>query len=267
MSDCRKIFLVIAFCCAALNAKADQGCHKTIGYVEEFPFATVDAEKRVQGINIDLINEAFRRMGCEAQYFKLPVQRGMMYLQFGTVDMYAGVIKTEERTNYAYYSIPFTRSPMYIYLANKSQFTKRPENLADLIGTDLRIGVLSNRAFGTEFLALSKNPDFAKLLNPIDSQDSIWRMMAVGRLDATISDALAANSDLSRLRLSNAIHRSSIVVSNEADYVAFSKKTTDTAFVDQFNAAYTSMQNDGSFKKIWQSYIPCQVSVKSLGCE
>ena len=267
MPDCKKLLLVAAFYCASLTASADEECLKTIGFIDEFPFATMGADKKAHGINVDLITEALKRVGCAAQFVNLPVPRGLLYLQSGSIDMFSGVIKTDERAKYAHFSVPFTRSPMYIYLSDKSQLPKNLETLADFIGTNLRIGVLNNRAYGTDFIKLSKNPEFAKRLNSVNNQDSVWRMIGVGRLDATISDATTANADLLRLGLTNTVHRSSIVVSNDADHVAFSKKNVDSEFVDRFNAAFSSMLLDGSFTKIWQSYIDCKVSVKNLGCE
>jgi ABC-type amino acid transport substrate-binding protein len=48
---------------------------------------------------------------------------------------------------------------------------------------------------------------------------------------------------------------------------AFSKKTNTVESVAAFNTVFGAMLADGRYKEIAQRYLPCTVSVESLGCK
>jgi len=267
MPICRTLLFLLAFSCVLPSPAVAQSCQKTVGWFEESPYSMLGADGKPHGINIDLITEVLSRVGCNVEFVQLPVPRGLLYLQTGTIDMFAGLYQNGERSKYAYFSTALTRARSFVYFSDKAPSFANFKKLNDLVDANLLLGIVNQHSYGAEFDEVAKVPVFAKKLRSVDNLNSIWQMMSIGRLDATISDAVTARNDLNRLGLSNVIHKSAIVVTDEPDHVAFSKKIIDKEFVDRFDLAFNSMLRDGSFTKIWQRYIACDVSLKFLGCE
>ena len=91
-------------------------------------------------------------MGCQARFVEMPWARGILSLRKGTLDILPGALKTSAREEFAYFSQPINRSPNVLFMAKaatqKYQFTQ----LADLIGSDFRLGAQIDVIYGAEYL-------------------------------------------------------------------------------------------------------------------
>jgi polar amino acid transport system substrate-binding protein len=216
--------------------------------------------------NHDMVLEALRRMGCTARFVGMPWARALIQLENGQLDILPGAFETEERKAYAYFSQPVFRSPNVLFLtaaaAAKSHFTQ-PQ---DMLRSDLRLGLQISVSYGLEFDRLKAQPQVTAQLVPVSSRESAWRMMELGRLDGLIADETVGLTEVRDLGLIGKIVRTSVLVSNEATRVAFSKKAVDVAFVRAFDQAFSAMLADGSYKAIRERYAPCPVAVEKLGC-
>jgi polar amino acid transport system substrate-binding protein len=255
----------VAIACCVVPVMA-QACVKTVRWSESPPYAFKDSEGKLRGLHTELIREALRKMQCEPRFLEMPWARALHELQAGRLDMLPGAADTEQRKEFAWFSKPTNSARNVMLVRVDSRQKYRHARLADLIGTDFRLAVRRGATYGEEYDALLEQPQFASRLTFVASVKSGLQMMAAGRVEGMLVDELTGILAIAEMGLGKVAQRSGLVTSTEADLVAFSKATTDKAFVDQFNAALDTMAADGSYRKLLERYMPCSVSVEKLGC-
>ena len=242
-------------------------CVKSVRWDDTPPFNTLNAKGEVRGLHADLVREALARLQCGVRFVEMPWARSLIQLQSGKVDMVPGAADLKEREAYARFSRPTNSSRNVLFVRNDAASKYQLKRLTDIIGTDFRLAVERNASLGTEFDELVKTPAFASRLTYVSAQKSGLRMMALGRVDGQITGEVSGLYAMDQLGLGTTLHQSKIVTSTEADFVAFSKATTDEAFVKRFNAALGAMMADGTYRRILERYLNCPVSVEKLGCQ
>lgn len=250
----------------AILPAAGADCVLRVSYAEDSRLAFKGADGEHHGADLDVVREALRRGGCEARFVNLPWSRAIAALRSGAVDLLTGILETEERRSFAYFSRPIQKSRNYLFLRLPATTAGKLTRLTDLIGTDFRLGVEMGSDFGSDFQQLVHDPRFSDHLFQIQSYESAWRMMEAGRLDGFITEEHAGQEALQRLGLKGHILRSDLVVTESPDRVAFSRRTAAPQRVEQFNQAFESMLRDGSYQRILEQYLRCTVSVEKLGC-
>ncbi|OYU46152.1 MAG: ABC transporter substrate-binding protein [Burkholderiales bacterium PBB4] len=242
-------------------------CVKSLRWSDMPPYAFKDPQGTIQGLHVDLAREALKRVGCDARLVEMPWARALMELERGRLDLLPGAADTPERAAFAFFSRPTNSARTVLFVARKTRHQYRLNTLADIMGTDFRLAVRRGSTYGAEYDALLPNPEFVKRLTFVTAPQSGMRMMAAGRVDGHLGDELAGLHTIQTLGLSDAIQRSKLVTSKDADHIAFSKVTHDAAFVQRFNAALGRMVEDGTTKRLLERYLPCPVSVEKLGCQ
>jgi polar amino acid transport system substrate-binding protein len=206
-------------------------------------------------------------MGCSAKFVEMPWARALVELEAGRLDILPGALRKPERERFAYFSRPFSRSPNVLFVHKNAAAIYNINKLADLIGSNFRLGVQIDVTYGPEFEALSKMPEFRARFTPLSLRKSAWKMMEVGRLDGIIADESTGLAELQQLGLSKDITRSSVVVSLEPAMIALSKKSLSEDFLKAFDRSLGSTMADGKYREIRERYVPCTVSMETLGCK
>lgn len=207
-----------------------------------------------------------RRMDCSVQWQELPWARGLAELEGGQLDILPGARRTTERERFAYFSRPVNRSPNVLFMSAAASQRYKFSKLADLVGTEFRLGIQIGVAYGAEYDELIKNPEFVARTLPLTVRRNAWGMLQMGRLDGLISDEVTAWVELESLGLTKAVVRTRIVTSDEPGHYAVSKLSNSAEWVASLDRALNAMVADGSFKRIRERYVPCVTSLETLGC-
>ena len=218
-------------------------------------------------MHIDLATEALKRIGCEVRLVEMPWARAITELKLGRLDILAGAADTQERKAFAYFSRPTNSTRNLLFMSASAKARYNPNTLADIIGTDFRLGVQRESKYGTPYDVLLNNPAFTQRLTYAYSQDSALRMLAAGRIEGFMGDELSSLNSIQSLGLGDSVQPTQLVVSDDKDYFALSKASNDAPFVKRFDAALGAMVQDGSFKRILEHYLNCPVRMDRLGCQ
>lgn len=251
----------------AHSAQAADCGIKTVRWYDDAPYSFAGPNGEVRGFNADLVREALHRMGCTAKFVEMPWARALVELEAGRLDVLPGALRKPERERFAYFSRAINRSPNVLFMHKNAQAIYSINKLADLMGTNFRLGAQIGVTYGPDFDALSQNPEFTSRITPLSLRKSAWKMMEVGRLDGIIADEATALAELHELGLSKDIVRSSVVVSLEPAMIALSKKSLTEDFLKGFDRSLGSMLSDGKYREIRERYVPCTASVETLGCK
>jgi polar amino acid transport system substrate-binding protein len=263
---CSAFLLGFLLLCQIQNAQG-AACVKSMRWVDAPPYTYKDENGRLQGLHVDLVQEALRRMNCNVRFIEMPWARAIVELERGRLDILAGAGDTKERKEFAFFSMPTNRARSILFLSNESAKKYQINKLTDVIGTNFRLAAQRDASHGDEYDTLIKKGEFANRMTYVHSPISGWLMMEKNRVDGQIADELAGMYRIKQLGLEQVIKPSKIVTSNFPDLVAFSKLTNDAQFVRDFDATLRSMIADGTYKEILARYLSCTINIKNLGCQ
>jgi polar amino acid transport system substrate-binding protein len=244
-------------CWFALAAQNTFACSKTMRWDDDPPFTFVGKRPsaEVQGISLDVAREIFKRLNCELKLVKMPWARALVALQSGQIDLVSGAFKTSERQAYAHYSTKPEYSPNVLFLRNGEESKWALESLADITQHPFKLGVQIDVSYSREFDALKEQAEFADHVYVNPNRLSLWKMLSLKRVDGVIADKFTGLMELKNLGLDGKIIASSLVISTEPSFFAFSKETTSKAFIIRFDAIYEQLVNDGAIVSIEKHYI------------
>jgi len=253
--------------CWALHAGAFAStCTKSVRWYDDGAYSFRGADGQPTGLYVELVREALRRMDCSAQWQEMPWARGLVELEAGKLDILPGARKTPERDKFAYFSRPLNRSPNVLFMSKAASQRFQFTRLADMVGTDFKLGVQLGVAYGAEYDELIKTPEFLARTQALTSRRSAWSLLQIGRLDGLISDEVTAWVELQSLGLSATVVRTRVVTSDAPGLLALSRLSNTAEFVAALDRNLQTMIADGSYKRIREKFVPCVTSAETLSC-
>lgn len=249
----RALLAFAALSLAALGtARAE--CVKTLRWNDDPPFSMRAPNGDVVGIQVDLVREALRRMGCEVRLIEMPWARALTELQAGRLDIITGAIRTADREAYAWFAAPGPQSRNVLWMSAEAARTWHFTRLEDLRQSGFRLGAQIGVRYGEDYDDLMRDPAFAATVRYVSTRRNLWLMVSAGRIDGLIADEMTGRTELQQMGLQDRIRNSGVVVRHSPAGTAFSKKSVDQEFVERFNKVNDAMLKDGSLAAIFQRY-------------
>lgn len=245
---------------------AQAACVRSARWADDGVYSYRGPDGLPTGLYVELLREAMRRLDCTVQWVELPWARGLAELEGGQIDILPGARKTADRERFAYFSRPVNRSPNVLFMSTAAQQRYKFSKLADMVGTDFRLGIQIGVAYGPEYDELIKTPEFAARTLPLTVRRNAWGMLQMGRLDGLIADEVTAWVELESLGLSKAVVRTRLVTSDEPAHYALSKQSNNPEWVAALDRTLNAMLADGSFKRIRERFVPCTTSPETQSC-
>lgn len=235
-----------------LTPQLATSCTKIMRWNDDPPYSYVDQNDPmvIQGISIDTARTILSTQDCELKLVKMPWARALESLKSGHVDIISGAFKTTERQAFAHFSSTIEYSPNILFLRAGEEAKWGLRSLADIVNTSFKLGTQINVSYSRKFDLLKEEAEFSKHIYSNSNRTSLWKMLSLKRIDGVIADKMTGLIELNKLGLQDKIIPSSLVVSHEPSFFAFSKKTTNKKFVDQFDQVYTDLINNGTILKI-----------------
>jgi polar amino acid transport system substrate-binding protein len=254
--------VVLAWLCPAVAS----ACSRTVRWELQPPYGVLLASGERGGYYTDVAREALSRMGCTATLVDMPWPRGLKELADGRLDVMPGMLRNRERSRFARFSRGINLSPNLLFLSAEAARRVPLRSLADLRGSNLKIAIETGAYYSAEYAALLTDPRFAARLHAVPDRERAWRMLASGRIDGVISDQASALVAGVPLQPAADDVRPVLVLSSVPARIAFSRRSTDAAFVARFDAAVGSMIADGTLQRLRERYVPCPTDPVTLGC-
>jgi polar amino acid transport system substrate-binding protein len=185
----------------------------------------------------------------------MPWARALESLKNGQIDIISGAFKTPERQEFAHFSSIDEHSPNILFLRKGEEPKWALNSLADIAASTFKLGTQINVSYSREFDLLKEQEAFSKRLFTVSDRESLWKMLELKRVDGVIADKITGLIELKALGFKDKIVPSSLVISNDPSYFAFSKQTTSEEFVQQFDKMFSELISNGTINKIENLYI------------
>jgi polar amino acid transport system substrate-binding protein len=229
-------------------------CVKTLAWSHDPPNTLRLADGEVGGVEIDLHRELFKALGCELRLEELPFARALIELQSGRVDLIPATLARPERLRYALFSKPLLYLHNVLYVRAADVPRTQGLRLVDLVDSGWRLGGQVGVVYGSEFAALLDDPRRAAKISRVPHRASLWKMLDRQRVDGVLANQLTAQHELAQMGLSERLRPTDIALPVESGGTAWSRASTDEAFVRRFNLALDSLRSSKRYGELLAPY-------------
>jgi len=205
----------------------------------------------IKGISVDIVEEAFKRMGYKVTKKILPFSRAIELLKNGEIDMITDVkntIKYQEIGIFSKEPIITTKTSLFVKSDSNIKFDG---NILDL--KSYKIGVIRDYTYGEAFDNAVKNKTI-KVEEVDDKLQNINKLLD-DRLDICIENRLVLLDALKATNNEGKLKELKHEVNETPVYAWFSKKKNQSKMVDEFDQKLAEIKRDGTFERIYKSYI------------
>lgn len=218
------------------------------------PYQYEDQDKRLTGLDVELLNAVAQQAECKINYIQRPWARALREIASGVLDMAPGASINAERQEYANFSMPY-REEVVVLVARKGESAGKPlTSLADMPGLKFRLGVTRDYYNGPDYEELMKNPAFASLVEEVSATEQNFHKLSNKRIDGFLVDPVVAKHQARQLGMTDKIEVHPLSISRDGIYFMFSKKSVPTELVERFNSALTAIKASGVHQNILERY-------------
>ena len=245
--------LFLLCCCAWLFSPAS-ACVKSMRWSEDAPYTVRESDGRLSGIDVEIAQALMHRLGCQLTFKEMPFGRGLRELESGDLDMLTSAFQRPERERFALFSAPVLRARKRLFVRQADLAGFKARTLRDWLLGGATLGVLPGVVYGPEYSELQQDTTLKPRIHTVVNRRSLWLMLDRKRIDGMLVDELTARFELQQLSLQRQIVAAPLVLAGEPSHTAFSKRSTDAAFLARYNAALAAMTRDGSLARILARY-------------
>lgn len=218
-----------------------------VGVDDYPPFNFPDENGRPTGIDIELAQEAFKRMGYTPRFVRIDWDHKDALLASGEIDCVWSCYSMKGRENKYKWAGPYMVSSQVVAVRNDSSI----KHLADLQGKVIAV----QSSTKPESIFLDDNdariPKIDQLYS-VESRDLIYAMLGKGYVDALAAHASAINQYNKDFTMNYRILPEPLMVTGIG--AAFYRKD-NRGIAEELNKVLQAMRKDGTEKKILEKYL------------
>ena len=242
----RKIgWLVVMFLCWASQARAQQ----TLTVVfEEWPPYQYTQDGKVIGIDTEVLEEAFRRMGVTPKFRSLPWTRALNEVKEGDADAIFSMGYPEQRPFLFFPKTPISDQRSVLFARKDSPV--QVSDIHDLEGKS--VGVVKSNIYGDLF---DKNEKI--LRDESSSQEMEFDKLLAGRYDVLITFELVGLFFVKQKQLADQVKMLDYIVDTQPTYVGFSKAkgAQSEALANQLSDVLAQLRQEGFMETVRNKYL------------
>jgi polar amino acid transport system substrate-binding protein len=209
------------------------------------PYVTVQ-DKQASGLDYEMTNIVFKRLGIDVQWQFLPWKRCLMMLEQGEADGVLDIFRVSEREDLLLYpSESLSDVHWVLFQANDRPHTFN--NLDDLRGLTIGVspGYLYTPAFDTSNLFTRE---------PAPSHEANFGKLVRGRIDLLVTDRLVGNEVIDQLKLRDKVSQLPLVLGSPALYLALRRNVGMDLLVQRFGAELKRFKHEPAYAQLVARY-------------
>jgi polar amino acid transport system substrate-binding protein len=235
------------------------------------PYQFVEGEGTLTGIDTLISQDLAERLGYVAEFQYIDWADHVAGIREGTVDFASGATRTPERSEFAYFSVPYRFEDVVLIVG--------AEQAGDLVGLStaeilehfrtrrLRLGAVDGSVFGSDELNayVAENRGTGLVILSESGVLNLRRLLA-GEIDGFLDDRLSVINITWR---SGAFDRvAEIALDSHSDIaMMFSKANFTPAIVDAVNASLAEMKEQGVIERITSRFLFPLLFSQTIGSE
>lgn len=224
-----------------------------IGLDDNFPpMGFRDESGQLVGFDIDLANEASKRMGVKVEFKPIDWDSKEAALKSKQVDaLWNGLTITEDRKKQIAYSKPYMKNSQILIVRADSPIQKKADLAGKLLGT---------QEGSSSVDALDKDQDFKKSLQEVKLYGDFvaaFMDLEVGRTEGILVDSVVG-----RYYMGKKEGKFRVLEGNMGDEeFGVGMRQEDKALQDKLNSVLKDMSADGTLKKLSEKWFKADITI------
>ncbi len=253
----RRSIAMLAFAAVVTGASAVRAeCTLILGWGPYAVYTFIKRGSILTGADIALIRATAEEVGCKLQYREYSWGKILGQLREGRIDVATGATRSHERERYAYFSVPYRRAEMAIYVRRGETGRFHIPSLHAIAGSDFRLGTIGSNEYGAPFSGLALDPAFAERLRPAADYKAALRRLVDGRVDGFLTEDVGVMvAEARALGIEAEVERYPLSLPGQEIRLMFSRASVDPAIVAAFDASLTRMKADGRIQAILDEFL------------
>jgi polar amino acid transport system substrate-binding protein len=252
----RLLVRLILLSLSLLAMSAHAACSRAIrvGWNDFPPFMQAGPDREPVGLDADLMRAIFKRAGCMLEFVpNMPNKRQTFYLQSGDIDMQFDASEVKERHDYAWYSLPYRREIIGLFV-RKGEAQRFPiRRLNDLAIHNWQVLVPYHGFYGQALEDVLPQLRERRLSYAYVSTSEGVEMLYHKRADLLVGDYYSSLYAARQAGLPE-LEPLPAPVNDNAVHLIFSKRTVLQADVAVIDAAIQKLEAEGELRRIAEHY-------------
>lgn len=229
-------------------------CQLTVGWDPWEPYQYRDPKGEVSGLDVDLVTLAAEQAGCEISFRQEDFADLLAMIRDGEVDIVTGATRTEERSDYAYFSRPYRQETFSLFVREANAGLMDDPSLEGLLEDGRQIGITEGFLYGPEAEALIADEDYSDQFTTARVGELNLFRLVEGDIDALLEDPFVAASIQRRLGLIDDIVRVGDDIRTGDVHLMFSRESVEEDTVARMDDALQQLIDDGTRDRILRMY-------------
>ncbi|WP_339724676.1 transporter substrate-binding domain-containing protein [uncultured Paraglaciecola sp.] len=222
----------------------------SVGWELWYPYQYHNEKHQLVGLDIDSFNAIMIEANLSFTTAEVPWNTHLNYLKAGKMDVAMGASWSKEREEYAYFSKPYRKETVRLFVRQGHAKNIHLESLSDLTGSQYKLGVESGYYYGKDYAELIKTEKFkSNISEVVDLEENVTLLMK-GHLDGFLVDPNTMQSFVKKYRLQGEFEAHPLKVYSADIFIMLSKKSSDISTLHKINKAIDTLTNNGELQRI-----------------
>lgn len=226
----------------------------SVGWELWYPYQYHNAERQLVGLDIDSFKTIMAEAKLTFTIAEIPWKTHLNFIRTGKMDMAMGASRSKEREDYAYFSHPYRKETVKLFVKKGNAKNIQLNTLADLASSPYMVGVESGYYYGNDYQELIKTSAFqANISEVIDLEQNVTLLMN-GHLDGFLVDPNTMQSFVKKYQMEGELEQHSLAIYSADIFIMLSKESSDTGTLAKINKAITALLKNGELQRINASW-------------
>jgi polar amino acid transport system substrate-binding protein len=170
------------------------------------------------------------------------------------MDLAMGASWSKEREEYAYFSIPYRKETVKLFVKKGNAKNIHLEALSDLVGSKYILGVESGYYYGDNYESLIKTAAFQKNISEVIDLEQNVTLLMNGHLHGFLVDPNTMQSFIKKYHMQDKFELYPLEIYSADISIMLSKKSTDMKILNKINSAISTLTDSGELNRISASW-------------
>ncbi|MCA9507284.1 MAG: transporter substrate-binding domain-containing protein [Myxococcales bacterium] len=215
-------------------------------------------ESSLVGLDIQITKKVFEEADMQPELKPIPWHDHIERIKNGEVDYAAGATYTEERAEFAYYSIPYRYEENSLFVRRSDQdkfdFSDVNELIKYIEKNSVKIGVVRGFVYGNKIINewIKRNVETGLVIFSTNDNENVEKLNQK-KIDGFFADRISGSTAIWRMSLGSKFTEIELGIKTPV-YFIFSKKVVNIDIVNSVNIAINKLVSSGEMAKIVEFY-------------
>ncbi|MCJ8321865.1 MAG: transporter substrate-binding domain-containing protein [Colwellia sp.] len=244
-----KLILALFFTCIGV-VNASNLKNYAVGWELWYPYQYHNKEQQLVGLDFDIFNAIIKEVNIEVTYTELPWKRHLQYIKTGEMDMAMGSSYTPEREKTAYFSVPYRKEKVNLFVKKGMVNKIKINSLAELSNTNYLIGVEGGYYYGDHYQQLMTSKEFQTHINDVIDLEENVDLLFKGHIDGFLVDPVTMNAFSEKYSLEGEFEIHPLEIYQDNIHIMLSRQSCKVEMLTKINKAIIKLKQNGEMDKI-----------------